>query len=129
MRKSMTAFVLMSVLSLPAYAQCVAPPTLDGRWVANDNGAYDVRVVGNNIFWLGESKDGGRSWTQVFRGTRQGDTITGMWADVRGASHNAGQMTLRVSGTAFMEFVSGVRGAGSRWGRPCGDVVLHPVNP
>jgi len=35
-------------------------------------------------------------------------------------------MTLRVSGTAFMEFVSGVRGLGSRWGRPCGDTVLQP---
>ena len=107
--------------SASAFGQCVAPPTLDGRWTANDHGSYDVRVAGNNIFWLGQSADAGRSWTQVFHGTRQGNTITGMWADVRGASHNSGQMTLRVSGNAFMEFVSGVRGAGMRWGRPCND--------
>lgn len=117
MRKSVAAVVLMSTLSAPAFAQCVAPPSLDGRWTANDRGFYDVRVVGNDVFWLGESGDGGRSWTQVFHGKLQGNMITGMWADVRGASHNSGQMTLRVSGTVSMEFVSGVRGLGSRWGR------------
>lgn len=126
MRKSVAAVVLMSMLSAPAFAQCVAPPSLDGRWSANDRGLYDVRVAGNDVFWLGESGDGGRSWTQVFHGERQGDMITGKWADVRGASHNSGQMTLRVSGTTFMEFVSGVRGLGSRWDRPCNDTVLHP---
>jgi hypothetical protein len=121
MLKLVAAAVLMSALSTSAFAQCVAPPSLDGRWTANDNGIYNVRVVGNDIFWLGESRDGGASFTQVFHGKHQGDMITGMWADVRGASHNSGEMTLRVRGTAFMEFVSGVRGAAFRWGRPCND--------
>jgi hypothetical protein len=35
-------------------------------------------------------------------------------------------MTLRVTGTASLEFVSGVRGAGSRWGRPCNDNIGVP---
>ena len=118
--------LLFATLGLRAFCQCVAPPTLDGRWTANDRGNYDVRIVGNNVFWLGQSADGGRSWTQVFHGTRQGNNVTGMWADVRGASHNSGQMTLRVTGTASMEFVSGVRGAGSRWGRPCNDNIGVP---
>jgi hypothetical protein len=130
MRRSVIATflltVLVSALGSSAFGQCAAPPTLDGRWTANDGGFYDVRVVGNNVFWLGQSGDGGRSWTQVFHGTRQGNAITGMWADVRGASHNSGQMTLRVSGTASMEFVSGVRGAGMRWGRSCNDNVGVP---
>ena len=124
MRTFMAYGVLMSLLtSAPACAQCAAPPTLDGRWAANDHGSYDVRVVGNDIFWLGQSADGGRSWTQVFHGTRQGNTMTGVWADVRGASHNNGRMTLRIIGTTSMDFVSGVRGQGSRWGRACADTA------
>jgi hypothetical protein len=126
MRKSFATALLLSTLSAHAFAQCVAPRTLDGRWTANDRGTYDLRVVGDEVFWLGQSGDGGRSWTQVFHGRRQGNMITGMWADVRGASHNSGQMTLRVQGTAFMEYVSGVRGAGFRWGRPCNDTSLQP---
>ena len=131
MRKPIFATILFSILgtTVPAshaFAQCVAPPTIGGRWSANDGGFYDVRVVGNEVFWLGESGDGGRSWTQVFRGTRQGNMLTGMWADVRGASHNSGTMTLRISGTASMDFVSGTRGAGFRWGRPCNDTAGRP---
>jgi len=126
MLKSVAAAVFMSALSGSAFAQCVAPHSLDGRWVANDNGNYDVRVVGNDIFWLGQSRDGGASFTQVFHGTRQGETITGKWADVRGASHNSGEMTLRATSTASMDFVSGVRGAASKWGRPCNDTGGGP---
>lgn len=115
--------------SAAALGQCAAPPTLDGQWRANDNGYYYLRVVGNNVFWLGESADSGRGWTQVFHGTRQGNQISGVWADVRGASHNSGQMTLRVSGTTSMDFVSGVRGAGFRWGRGgCNDNVGVPAH-
>lgn len=125
---SMITIVLVSVLGRAAFGQCAAPPTLDGRWTANDRGSYDVRVVGNDVFWLGQSSDSGRSWTQVFHGTRQGDAIVGMWADVRGASHNSGRMTLRVSGTSSMAFVSGTRGAGSRWGRPCNDNPGSPAD-
>jgi len=127
MLKLVATAVLMSALSASAFAQCVAPPSLDGRWVANDNGIYNVRVVGNDIFWLGESRDGGASFTQVFHGTRQGNMITGKWADVRGASHNHGEMTLSVTRTVAMDFVSGVRGAAFKWGRPCNDTGGGPV--
>jgi hypothetical protein len=119
MLKSFAGAVLMSALSTAAFAQCTSPPSLDGRWVANDFGVYDVRVVGNDIFWLGERSDGG--FTNVFHGKLQGDMITGMWADVRGPNRNSGEMTLRVRGTASMEFVSGVPLSATKWGRTCND--------
>jgi hypothetical protein len=83
--------------------------------------------VGNDIFWLGESGDGGASFTQVFQGTHQGNMTTGKWADVRGASHNNGEMTLSFTRTVEMDFVSGVRGAAFKWGRPWNETGGGPV--
>lgn len=134
MARHLTAVIVAATLGTfaalpgaPARAQCVAPPTADGAWSANDGGTYYVRQIGNQFFWLGMSRDDGRSFTNVFHGTRQGDVITGAWADVRGASHGGGTLTLRITGTASMQ-KTGMTGtfSGSRWGRPCGDVVLHP---
>lgn len=118
---------LAAPLGAPARAQCAAPPSADGAWSANDGGTYYVRQLGDQFFWLGMSRDNGRSFTNVFHGTRQGDVITGVWADVRGASRGGGSLTLRINGTASMQR-TGVTGgfSGSRWGRPCDDVVLSP---
>ena len=115
------------LVSAPAWAQCVAPASAYGAWSANDGGTYYVRQIGNQFFWLGMSRDNGRSFTNVFHGTRQGNVITGAWADVRGASHGGGSLTLRIDGTAFMQRTNVTGGfSGSRWGRPCNDVVLNP---
>ncbi|MEA3062560.1 MAG: hypothetical protein QOJ94_2341 [Sphingomonadales bacterium] len=108
-------------------AQCVAPPTIAGVWHANDGGTYRLRINGNEVWWIGMSGDNGRSWTNVFRGTRTGNVIQGDWADIVGHS-GRGTLTLRVSGTAFMER-TGATGSGfggQRWGRPCNDTEGHP---
>jgi hypothetical protein len=69
-----------------------------GVWHANDVGTYYMRQLdGNTLWWLGLSRDQGRSFANVFHGTIQGNTIRGEWADipvgVGGASSN-GRLTL-----------------------------------
>ena len=100
-----TAIVLCT--GSAAHAQCVAPSSVSGHWVGSDNADYYVRSAGNDMFWLGMSRDDGRSFTNVFHGTRQGNLVSGSWGDVRGASHNAGTVSFRISGTAFMEKTGG----------------------
>jgi hypothetical protein len=80
-------------------AQCNAPPSLDGLWRANDGGTYQVRIAGTDVWWIGMSRDNGRTWTNVFKGSLNGGIITGQWADVGGRNHGSGTLTLRVSGT------------------------------
>lgn len=126
---AMAGGLALLLFAQPAQASCAAPPTLDGLWRANDGGTYTVRVAGTSIWWIGRSADGGKTWQNVFHGTRSGSTITGTWADVGGRVRGAGSMTLRVSGTAFMERTAagGSGFGGTRWTRPCDDVVLVPA--
>ena len=108
-----------ALTSANVQAMCAAPPSLGGLWHANDGGTYQVRIAGTNVFWTGKSADNGRTWTNVFKGTLKGGIITGEWADVGGRNHGSGTLTLRVSGTAFMQRIgaTGSGFAGTRWGR------------
>src|SRR5262245_4877920 len=84
-------------LPLSSYAQCVAPRDMNGVWKANDGGTYYVRQIGNDVWWLGMSGDGGRTWTNVYRGVRNRDIVTGTWADVpHGQIHSSGILNLHV---------------------------------
>jgi hypothetical protein len=106
---------------------------MNGVWKANDGGTYYVRQIGNDVWWLGMSGDGGRSWTNVYKGVRNGDTVTGTWADVpHGGVRSSGILNLHVAGTTgvlgFSRLqVSGGFG-GSRWFQPCNDTVQNPAN-
>jgi hypothetical protein len=115
------------VLSSHATALCVAPTRLTGAWTANDGGTYLVRLLGNTVWWVGRSADDGASWTNTFKGMRDGNIITGEWADVirHGGS---GTLTLRING----ELGIGVHGfekigstgagfGGEHWFMPCND--------
>lgn len=105
-----------------AEASCAAPPTINGEWRGDDGGTYVVRTVGNVVWWIGRSSDGGTTWQNVFRGIRNGNLITGSWADVGSAVQNAGTMTVRIRNTAALERVSETGGfGGGRWSRRCGD--------
>jgi len=126
-----SALMLAGFLALaaPVHAQCVAPKNVSGAWTANDGGTYRLHVVGDTIWWVGMSSDDGRSWTNVFKGTRSGDIIDGEWADVRGKPWGHGTLKLRISGTTFMERIggSGSGFGGSRWGRGgCNDTQGSP---
>ena len=82
---------LAALNGTPAHALCAAPPDLNGTWRANDGGTYHVRQIGTQVWWVGLSSDGGKSWTNVFHGTRTGNTVTGSWADTpRGAARSSG---------------------------------------
>lgn len=119
--------ILALAISSQAHALCVAPKKLSNMYKANDGGTYFVRRVGTTVFWMGESPDKGRSWTNVFRGTLNGDTFSGEWADVAGNS-GSGTLTLRIlgsieTGVHGFERIAGTGSGfgGQRWGIPCND--------
>src|SRR6185369_10844771 len=76
--------LLIAAPAQQAVAQCKAATQLSGRWYGNDGGTYYLRRFGNEVWWVGISGDQGKSWTNAFHGTRNGDVITGEWGDVRG---------------------------------------------
>jgi hypothetical protein len=131
-----TVLPLASTIATPpqkAQALCAARTQLTGVWQANDGGTYYVRQRGNEVFWLGMSSDQGRSWTNVFHGTRNGNTITGTWADVPKGNIQSGgilNLNLQTNGNAIFGFQKGSFTGGfggSRWFAPCNDVILNPV--
>jgi hypothetical protein len=126
LRFSAATMLVLVLLASHATAQCVSPTGLNGGWKANDGGTYYLRRLDSVVWWMGMSAEGGRSWTNVFRGTTNGDTITGEWADVIGKG--AGTMTLKILGKLGV----GVHGfdkiggtgsgfGGQHWFRPCND--------
>ena len=73
--------------------------TLTGAWAANDEGTYYLRQVNNSVWWLGLSRDRGGSFTNVFHGMIQGNTVAGDWADLPiGSARNSGRLTLLGAG-------------------------------
>jgi len=73
---------------------------LTGTWTSENSGTYYVRQVGTTVWWVGQSRDGGNSYTNVFNGSRNGDHITGFWADVpAGRNTGSGSLTLLISRT------------------------------
>src|SRR5262249_35851674 len=83
-----TGIVLCMAVRLPASAKqlWVFRTQLSGEWLSDDGGTYRVRRnAGNVIWWVGESSDGGRTFTNVFKGIYDPRTnlITGDWSDVR----------------------------------------------
>ena len=83
---------------VPQLTPTPAVPDLSGRWSGDDGGSYYVRQSGVRVWWLGESADGGRSWSNVFHGTLNPTTrtIAGLWIDVpKGAAQSEGELILR----------------------------------
>ena len=128
--KGLCISIASIVVGTPAMAQCVLPADMNGVFVGNDGGTYYVRQVGTEIWWLGESSDGGKRFVNVFHGVRNGQVVKGTWADVSGQFRNSGMLQLVVSSG------SGVSGwkrsaetggfTGSSWTFPCGDTNANP---
>jgi hypothetical protein len=91
--------LLFAGIGISNIKNAIAQFNITGTWKGNDGAAYYVRQVGSNIFWLGLSgNDDGRSFSNVFKGTIQGNTIVGFWADVpRGKAVGYGTLTLQIS--------------------------------
>lgn len=119
------------MMSAQAHAVCVAPQNMTGTWKANDGGTYYVRKIGDTVWWLGMSGDNGRHWTNVYKGVMNGNRVTGEFADVpMGSVRGRGTLVLHVDrgpSGSYLGFrkVEGAFG-GSRWFKPCNDVVLVP---
>lgn len=91
---------------------------MTGAWNCNDGGVYFIRQVGNQIWWYGQSSDGGQTWSNVFQGTITGSRIVGSWADVpKGSIRGYGEMTLRISGGRIQKISGGQNFGGSVWSR------------
>lgn len=72
--------------------------SLTGRWFCDDEGTYFLRQLGATVWWFGRSKSDGEFWTNVFRGTLNGNVLDGEWADVPiGRDQLSGTMTLEVT--------------------------------
>jgi hypothetical protein len=91
---------------------------MTGVWNCDDGGVYFIRQVGNQIWWYGQSSDGGQTWSNVFQGTITGSRIIGSWADVpKGSIRGYGEMTLRISGGRIQKISGGENFGGSVWRR------------
>jgi hypothetical protein len=123
----LSALGLALLQAAPAAALCKSSDDMNGVWKSNDGGTYYIRQMGADVWWMGVSGDGGKTWANVFRGTRNGAVVTGQWADVpKGRTHGGGALTLRLAGgpTSVSGFSrqSATGGFGSvRWGQPCPD--------
>lgn len=93
--------VLPSVNRLAPVSSRPSSPdeSLSGAWEADDGAIYYIQRVGNIVWWVGMSGDGGRSFTNVFRGNIQpgSSRIVGSWVDLPlGASGQQGSLTLNI---------------------------------
>ena len=60
------------------------------------NGAYYVRQIGNEVFWFGE--DFKSRWSHVFKGTINGNTLTGtIWDVPKAELYNTGTCTYSIT--------------------------------
>ena len=115
-------------MALPGYADaiCAARTSLTHSWVSDDRGTYYVRQVGNTVWWLGESADSGRTWSNVFKGVRKGDIIDGEWVDVINKG-GGGTLRLKVNSRGptidgFQKLSSsGTLFGGTKWSWICKD--------
>ena len=107
--------------SSPLQAEtCQPQASLTGLYKANDGGSYRIRASGNTVWWLGKSGDDGASWTNLFKGTRNGNLITGQWIDLNDGAKGAGTLSLKVTGNFQLQRIgaTGSGFGGTIWLRP-----------
>ena len=92
---------------------------LTGRWRGNDGGIYYIRQIGNELWWYGQSRDSGNTWSNVFHAKINRRIIRGNWADVpKGRIRQSGKLTLQIINARTIRAVSKTGGfGGSQWSR------------
>jgi hypothetical protein len=91
---------------------------LTGIWSCNDGGTYYIKTDGNEIYWVGESGDNGKSWTNLFVGKIDGMRINGKWHDFpKGKNRLNGILSLQVSTDQLsLTYLNGTGGfSGRSW--------------
>ncbi len=99
-RDSMAAVVTM-VLALGSVCSSAqaAEDNLTGKWSINtgDGDDYYLRQVIDEVWWMGESWDTGRRWTNIGHGHLKGNELTIRWADSpRGSNSGSGTVTFEL---------------------------------
>ena len=92
---------------------------LNGRWRSNDGGTYYLKQIGNELWWYGESRDRGATWSNVFHGYIGRTEVAGKWADVpKGRVRQSGDMTMQIVSSNRLKAVRKTGGfGGSVWTR------------
>jgi hypothetical protein len=85
----------------PTAASCATPYGLTGTWEANDGGTYRVRAIGHEVWWIGTSADGGKSWTNLFYGSHRPGALSGRWISMSGPG-SGGTLELSLKGSKQM---------------------------
>jgi hypothetical protein len=85
------------VLFMLAGSSRAADIDLTGTWYDKESVTY-IRQVGTDVWWMCRTlKDGGKDYTNVFKGKLTGTKATGEWADVpAGKNKNHGTITFNV---------------------------------
>ena len=97
----------------------IAVASLTGTYSCNDGGTYYLRQIGNQLWWFGQSGDDGATWSNVFKGTIRGRTVSGTWADVpKGTIQSGGVMNIqRLSVDKFRVINQTGNFGGTEWTR------------
>jgi hypothetical protein len=70
---------------------------LTGVWKTSGGVTFYVRQLGNEIWWFGQRTPTNPLWTNVARGTLDGNLVHVKWVDVpMGGTRNQGTLTLRI---------------------------------
>jgi hypothetical protein len=80
-RGACRALLAVAALFLGSGACQAGDIDLTGKW-QGDTATYWLRQVGNEVWWICKSKDGGKSFTVAFHGKLSGTQLTGNFADV-----------------------------------------------
>jgi hypothetical protein len=106
---------------------------LTGAWSADDAGTYYVRQIDEQVWWLGLSRDEGRTFANVLRGTLQptpeGPQIVGRFVDVPlGRILNSGELTISAPNFFTLNFARGSTIFGARrWEKMREAGVIGPL--
>jgi hypothetical protein len=109
--------MIMMIFILGFSAVDAQAQNLTGTWTCNDGGKYYLHQRGNELWWLGESKDNGATWTNVFQGQIAGTQVNGKWADIpQGKIMGSGIMILQIVNPKLLKAKQKTGGfGGSEW--------------
>jgi len=114
-----SCLVVSFLLTNPAFCQENLQKTfnsLSGIWKSSDGGTYYIQTDGDDIYWVGESGDGGVAWTNLFVGKIDKNQIKGKWLDFpKGRNRLKGNLVLQIaSDYKSLSYVEGTGGFGGR---------------
>lgn len=91
--------------------------SLSGIWKCNDGGTYYVKTEGDEVYWVGESGDGGKSWSNLFIGKNEAGQIQGKWLDFpKGKNRLKGNLVLKPAEDYMsLRYINGTGGFGGRY--------------